>query len=273
MIHLKNDREIELLRASADLVGRTLGAVASAVVPGVSTLELDQIAEKFILGHGAKPAFKGYQVGREVFPATLCTSVNDEVVHGIPNETVLKDGDIVSVDCGVLLDGYYGDSAFTFAVGSISDENRQLLATTYDSLMSAIKVATTGKRIGDIGAAVQELCEERGYGVVKDLVGHGIGRSLHEDPQVPNYGRAGSGRKLKTGMVICIEPMINLGSAYVRTEGDGWTVKTADLMPSAHYEHMVVVRPGEAEVLTTFQYIEDALGVLPYKQNVDVAHG
>ena len=273
MIHLKNDREIERLRTSADLVGRTLGAVASALKPGVSTLELDAIAETFIRDHGATPAFKGYKVGREVFPATLCTSVNDEVVHGIPDNTVLEEGDIVSVDCGVLLDGFYGDSAFTFAVGTIADETQQLLATTYDSLMRAVGQATTGKRLGDIGSAVQELCEERGYGVVKDLVGHGIGRSLHEDPQVPNYGRAGSGRKLKTGLVICIEPMINLGTAYVRTEGDGWTVKTADRMPSAHYEHMVVVRPGEAEVLTTFQYIEEALGVLPFKQNADVAHG
>ena len=273
MIHLKNEREIEGLRASADLVGRTLGAVAPAVVPGVSTMELDQIAEKFILNHGAKPAFKGYRVGKEVFPATLCTSVNDEVVHGIPDNTLLKEGDIVSVDCGVLLDGFYGDSAFTFAVGAISEDTQLLLATTYDSLMLATKQATTGKRLGDIGAAIQELCEERGYGVVKDLVGHGIGRSLHEDPQVPNYGRAGSGRKLKSGLVICIEPMINRGSAHVRTEGDGWTVKTADSLPSAHYEHMVVVRPGESEILTTFRYIEDVLEVLPYKQIVDIAHG
>jgi methionyl aminopeptidase len=185
----------------------------------------------------------------------------------------LKAGDIVSVDCGVLLDGFYGDSAFTFAVGAISEDTQLLLATTYDSLMLATKQATTGKRLGDIGAAIQELCEERGYGVVKDLVGHGIGRSLHEDPQVPNYGRSGSGRKLKSGLVICIEPMINRGSAHVRTEGDGWTVKTADSLPSAHYEHMVVVRPGESEILTTFRYIEDVLEVLPYKQIVDIAHG
>ncbi|MDA1027436.1 MAG: type I methionyl aminopeptidase [Bacteroidetes bacterium] len=273
MIHLKNEREIQGLRASADLVGRTLGAVATAVRPGVSTIELDRIAESFIRDHGAKPAFKGYKVGREVFPATLCTSVNDEVVHGIPGETILKDGDIVSVDCGVLLDGFYGDSAYTFAVGSISDETQNLLATTYDSLMLAVGQATTGKRLGDIGAAVQELCEERGYGVVKDLVGHGIGRSLHEDPQVPNYGRAGSGRKLKTGLVICIEPMINFRSPHVRTDGDGWTVKTSDSLPSAHYEHMVAVRPGEAEVLTTFRYIEESLDVLPYKQFADAAHG
>lgn len=273
MIHLKTEKEIESLRASADLVGRTLGAVAAAVAPGISTLELDQIAESYIRDNGATPAFKGYRVGREVFPSTLCTSVNDEVVHGIPSNTVLKDGDIVSVDCGVLLNGYYGDSAFTFPVGTISDDTKQLLATTYDSLMLAIGQATTGKRLGDIGAAVQELCEERGYGVVKDLVGHGIGRHLHEDPQVPNYGRSGSGRKLKSGIVICIEPMINFGTAHVRTEGDGWTVKTADGQPSAHYEHMIVVRPGEAEVLTTFQYIENVLEVLPYKQNAEVAHG
>ena len=273
MVHLKSERELERLRASADLVGRTLGTVASSIAPGVTTSELDQIAEAFILDHNAKPAFKGYRVGKEVFPSTLCTSVNDEVVHGIPNQNPLKEGDIVSVDCGVLLNGYYGDSAFIFAVGDISDDTRALLTATYESLMLAIAESTTGKRLGDIGAAVQQHCELKGYGVVKDLVGHGIGQNLHEDPQVPNYGRFGSGRKLKTGLTICIEPMINRGTASVRTEGDGWTVRTSDSLPSAHYEHMIVVRPGEAEVLTTFRYIEEALGTLPYKQNADVAHG
>lgn len=273
MVHLKSDREVERLRASADLVGRTLGTVATAIAPGVTTLELDAIAEQFILDHDATPAFKGYRVGREVFPSTLCTSVNDEVVHGIPNNTPLKEGDIVSVDCGVFLNGYYGDSAFTFAVGDISDDTRRLLAATYESLMLGIEQASAGKRLGDIGAAIQQHCETQGYGVVKDLVGHGIGQNLHEDPQVPNYGRAGSGRKMKNGLTMCIEPMINRGTAAVRTEGDGWTVKTADSLPSAHYEHMIVVRPGEAEVLTTFGYIEDALGTLPYKLNADVAHG
>lgn len=273
MVHLKSNRELELLRASADLVGRTLGVVASAVGVGVTTAELNVLAETFIQDYGATPAFKGYQVGLEVFPATLCTSVNDHVVHGIPNNVPLQDGDVLSVDCGVLLNDYYGDSAYTFAIGDISDDSRQLLTTTYESLLLGIEQATSGKRLGDIGAAIQAHCEAMGYGVVKDLVGHGIGRNLHEDPQVPNFGRPGSGRKLKTGLTICIEPMINRGTASVRTEGDGWTVMTADSLMSAHYEHTVVVRSGEAEVLTTFNYIEEALAELPYKLNADVAHG
>lgn len=271
MVHLKSDREIERLRTSADLVGRTLGQIASLIRPGVSTLELDKVAEEFIRDHGAEPAFKGYKVGHLVFPGTLCTSVNDQVVHGIPDDRPLEEGDILSADCGVLLDGFYGDSAYTFAVGEISEETRALLTATYESLMLGIAEATTGKRLGDIGAAIQTHCEAKGYGVVKDLVGHGIGRNLHEDPQVPNYGRAGSGRKLKTGLTVCIEPMINRGTASVRTEGDGWTVKTADSLPSAHYEHMIAVRPGQAELLTTFRYIEEALDVLPYEQTTSVA--
>lgn len=273
MIHLKSEREIERLRASADLVGRTLAAVASRVAPGVTTAELDRIAENFIRDHQAEPAFKGYRVGNEVFPATLCTSIDDEVVHGIPNDQPLQDGSIVSVDCGVLLDGYYGDSAYTFAVGTQSKENRLLMTTTYEALMLGMGQATTGKRVGDIGAVIQLHCEAQGFGVVKDLVGHGIGRDLHEDPQIPNYGRAGSGRKLKTGLTICIEPMINRGSAGVRTEGDGWTVRTADSLTSAHYEHTVVVRPGEAEILTTFRYIEEVLKELPYKHIDEVVYG
>ncbi|MDA0684798.1 MAG: type I methionyl aminopeptidase [Bacteroidetes bacterium] len=271
MVHLKSDKEIERLRASADLVGRTLGEVAALVRPGVSTAELDKVAEEFIRDHGAEPAFKGYRVGSLVFPGTLCTSVNDQVVHGIPDDRPLEEGDVLSADCGVLLDGFYGDSAYTFAVGDISDEVSALLSTTYESLMLGIAQATTGKRLGDIGSAIQTHCEGRGYGVVKDLVGHGIGRQLHEDPQVPNFGRTGSGRKLKTGLTVCIEPMINRGTASVRTEGDGWTVKTADSLPSAHYEHMIAVRPGEADVLTTFRYIEEALDVLPYELTTSVA--
>ena len=273
MVHLKSEKDIEQLRASADLVGRTLGVVAAHVAPGVTTKELDRLAEEFIRDHGAEPAFKGYRVGSLVFPATLCTSVNDQVVHGIPNDLPLEEGDIFSADCGVVLNGWYGDSAYTFAVGQISDETKVLLTTTYESLMLGIAQATTGKRLGDIGAAVQAHCEARGYGVVKDLVGHGIGRNLHEDPQVPNFGRFGSGRKLKTGLTMCIEPMINRGTASVRTEGDGWTVKTSDSLPSAHYEHMIAVRPGEAEILTTFRYIEEALDVLPYEQTSIAAYG
>ncbi|NNF04661.1 MAG: type I methionyl aminopeptidase [Rhodothermales bacterium] len=271
MVHLKSEREIERMKASADLVGRTLGEVAKLIRPGVTTAELDRVAETCIRDHGAEPAFKGYRVGNNVFPSTLCTSTNDEVVHGIPSETELKDGDLLSVDCGALLDGWYGDSAYTFAVGEISEENQALCAATYRALHLAIDRAVTGNRLGDIGDAVQSYCEDLGYGVVRDLVGHGIGKSLHEDPQVPNFGRRGSGRKLRSGLVVCIEPMINRGTATVRTEDDGWTIRTADALPSAHYEHMVVVRPGEAEVLTTFRYIEDALDIVPYGDIQDAA--
>lgn len=271
MVHLKSDREIEKLRESARLVGRALGEVARHIRPGVSTLELDQVAEEFIEAHGAHPAFKGYRVGRQVFPSSLCTSVNDEVVHGIPGkDRVLADGDLVSVDCGVLLDGYYGDSAYTFAVGDVSPENLQLCRVTYEALHKGIEKAVAGNRIGDVSSAIQEHCEGFGYGVVQDLVGHGIGRNLHEDPQVPNFGRRGHGRKLRVGLTICLEPMINRGSAGVTTDPDGWTIRTEDGLPSAHYEHMIVVRGGKAEVLSTFEYIEEAVEA-PYKQ--ELAHG
>jgi methionyl aminopeptidase len=273
MVHLRSEREIEHLKVSADLVGRTLGEVAPYVAPGVTTAELDRIAESFIFDNGALPAFKGYRVGNELFPSTLCTSVNDEVVHGIPGNRVLGEGDIVSVDCGVIVDGFYGDSAYTFAVGEISEENRALCVATYESLLSGIDKAVEGNRLGDIGAAIQSHCETRGFSVVRDLVGHGIGKNLHEDPQVPNYGRQGTGRKLKSGLVICIEPMINRGGATVSTRSDGWTVRTSDGTPSAHYEHMIVVRGGEAEILTTFSYAESALNTLPYTTNLVLAHG
>lgn len=270
MIHLKSQREIDRLKASADLVGRTLAEVARRIEPGVTTQELDQVAEAFIVEHDAEPAFKGYQVGQMVFPNTLCTSVNDVVVHGIPNGEPLQDGDLVSIDCGVLLDGYYGDSAYTFAVGTLSDENRALCEATYGALYEGIGQAVAGRRVGDISYAVQRYCEQRGYGVVRDLVGHGIGRSLHEDPQVPNFGRQGTGRKLREGLTICIEPMINRGTHDVATEADGWTVRTGDSAPSAHYEHMIVVRRGQAEILSTFDYIEDVVDA-PYKEHV--VHG
>jgi len=269
MVHLKNEYEIERMRASADLVGRTLGEVARHIVPGVTTGYLDRVADEFISGHGALSAFKGYSVGKNVFPATLCTSVNDEVVHGIPGDTSLVEGDLVSIDCGVVLDGFYGDSAYTFTVGEISDANAALCSVTYDALQSAVGKAIAGNRLGDIGWAVQETCDAGGFGVVRDLVGHGIGQRLHEDPQVPNFGRPGNGRKLQEGLVICIEPMINRGGAAVMTDTDGWTVRTSDGLPSAHYEHMVVIRRGNAEVLTTFSYIEDALEILPYKTTAE----
>lgn len=271
MVHLKNAREIEGLRAAGDLVGRTLAEVARHVAVGATTMELDRVAEAFVRAHGAEPAFKGYRVGRNVFPATLCTSVNDQVVHGIPDDRPLEDGDLVSVDCGVVLDGFYGDSAFTFAVGTLSEENAALCRSTYESLIAAVGAARIGNRIGDIGHTVQQHCEADGFGVVRDLVGHGIGRSLHEEPSVPNFGRKGSGRKMKDGLVICIEPMINAGTDRVVTGTDGWTVRAADGKPSAHYEHMVAIRKGGTDVLTTFKYIEDVLGQAPYQESAPEA--
>ena len=255
MIPLKTDEEIEIQRQSSLLVGKTLAEVAKHIRPGVTTRELDKVAEKFILSHHAIPGFKGYGG----FPATLCISVNDAVVHGIPGDQVLKDGDIVSIDCGVLMNGFYGDSAYTFAVGEVDKEILMLLQRTKESLDLAVEQAVAGKRIGDIGNAVQRYVEGFGYSVVRDLVGHGVGRNLHEKPEVPNYGKRGSGIKLKTGMVLAIEPMINLGVKEVIQEKDGWTIRTADSKPSAHFEHDVAVRDGKADVLSTFKYIEEVL--------------
>ena len=266
MVHLKSTREIERLRASADLVGRTLAEVARYVRPGVTTSELDAVAEDFVRTHGAVPAFKGYRVGKlQPFPGTLCTSANDVVVHGFPGAVTLQEGDLLSVDCGVRLDGYYGDSAYTFAVGELAPEDAELCRVTHGALYEGIEQAVVGRRIGDIASAVQAYCEGRGYGVVRDLVGHGIGQSMHEDPQVPNFGRRGTGRKLKAGMTICIEPMINRGTHEVVTGSDGWTIRTADGLPSAHYEHMVAIGKGGPEILSTFEYIEAAVEA-PYKE-------
>lgn len=256
MVHLKSQREIERLRESADLVGRTLAEVAKHIDVGVTLNELDAVAEDFIRTHDAEPAFKGYQVGDNVFPNTLCTSVNDAVVHGIPDDYALQDGDLLSIDCGVKLNGYYGDYGYTFGVGTISEEDAALCRTTYESLWKGIEQAVEGNQVGDIGHAVQSHCEAQGYGVVRELVGHGIGQSLHEDPQVPNFGAPGQGRRLKRGLSICIEPMINQGVADVGTDPDGWTIRTADGFPAAHYEHMVVIHEGETEVISTFEPIE-----------------
>jgi len=253
---IKTAEEIELLRENALIVSRTLAAVAKEIKPGVQTKTLDKIAEEFIRSEGAVPGFKGYRG----FPATLCISLNEEVVHGIPGERVLLNGDIVSIDCGCLKHGYYGDSAYTFMVGEVKPEVVILLKRTKESLYRAVEVAVTGKRTGDIGAAVQDYVESYGYSVVRELVGHGIGKTLHEKPDIPNYGKRGSGQKLPEGLCICIEPMINLGTKNVVQANDGWTIRTADRMPSAHFELTVVIRKEKADVLSTFRFIEEVLG-------------
>lgn len=257
MIYLKSDIEIERMRDSALLVSRTLGEVGKYIEPGIQTGKLDQIAEDFIKKNNAKPAFKGYGPADNPFPGTLCISVNEEVVHGIPGTRELQEGDIVSIDCGVEKEGYFGDHAYTFAVGECDDKTLHLLKTTLESLYEGIKQAVHGNKIGDIGNAVQAYCEREGFGVVRDLVGHGLGRSLHEDPSVPNYGRKGRGERLRSGMTLAIEPMINMGTWKVNTLSDGWTIVTADNQYSAHFEHDVVVREGEAEILSTFDYIAE----------------
>jgi methionyl aminopeptidase len=255
MIQLKTDEEIEIQRQSSLLVGKTLAEVAKHIKPGIKTSYLDKIAEEFILDHEAVPGFKGYGG----FPGTLCISVNDEVVHGIPGERELIDCDIVSIDCGTLMNGFYGDSAYTFAVGNVDAEILELLKRTKESLYLAIEQAVAGKRIGDIGFAVQKHVESFGYSVVRDLVGHGVGRSLHEKPEIPNYGKRGSGIKLKKGMCLAIEPMVNMGVKEVTQDNDGWTIRTADGKPSAHFEHDVAVRNDKADILSTFEYIEEVL--------------
>lgn len=256
MIYLKTDEEIELLRESNLLVGMTLGELAKWIAPGITTLKLDKIAEEFIRDHGAVPGFLGYGA----FPNTLCVSVNEQIVHGIPSNYELKDGDIVSIDCGTLKNGFNGDSAYTFCVGEVAYDVRRLLKTTKESLYLGIEQAVEGKRVGDISNAVQTYCEKKGYSVVRELCGHGVGKRLHEDPEVPNYGRRGCGPLLKSGMVIAIEPMINLGSRNIVIERDGWTTRTRDRKPSAHFEHTVAVREGKADILSSFKYVEEVLG-------------
>ncbi len=255
MIFLKTEEEVELLRENNLLVSATLAEVGKHIKPGVTTLELDRIAEDFIRSHGAVPGFLGYGG----FPNTLCVSVNENVVHGIPSDYALKEGDVVSVDCGTILKGFYGDSAYTFGVGEIAPEVEQLLRVTKESLLKGVEQAVAGNRVGDISAAVQAYAESYGYGVVRELVGHGLGRNMHEEPEVPNYGRRGRGPLLKKGMVICIEPMINMGTKSVVFERDGWTVRTRDRKPSAHFEYAVAIRNGEADVLTDFSVIEEAI--------------
>ncbi|HPF93214.1 MAG TPA: type I methionyl aminopeptidase [Tenuifilaceae bacterium] len=249
----KTEEEIEILRLNADIVSRTLAEVGKQIKPGVTTLELDSIAEQYIRDNGAVPGFLGYNG----YPNTLCISVNDAVVHGIPSKYQLKEGDVVSVDCGTKFKGFYGDSAYTFAVPPISDSVNKLLRVTEESLYKGIEMAVDGNRVGDISHAVQYHAESNGFSVVRELVGHGLGKQMHEKPEVPNYGNKGKGSKLRSGMVICIEPMINLGSKSIYQESDGWTIRTYDKKPSAHYELTVVVQKGKADVLSTFKYIEE----------------
>lgn len=255
---MKSESEIEKMRTSAQLVSQTLAEVARFVEPGVTTAKLDQVAEDFLKKNNGRPAFKGYGPKKNKFPATLCISINEEVVHGIPSEKrKLQEGDIVSIDCGVEKDGYFGDHAYTFAVGECDDEKLELLRVTLDSLYRGIEQATHGNKIGDISHAVQSHCENHGFGVFRDLVGHGLGRSLHEDPSVPNFGKKGRGERLRSGMTLAVEPMITSGSWKIKTLNDGWTVVTADGSTAAHYEHDIVVREGKAEILSTFDYIRE----------------
>ncbi len=255
MIEYKSDNEIELIRESSLLVAKTLGEVAKHIRPGIKTIELDRIAEEFIRDHGAEPGFKGYQG----FTGTLCISPNEQVVHGIPGDRELKEGDIASIDCGVIKNGYYGDCAYTFAIGEIDEATRRLLNVTYQCLMLGIEQAVEGNTLGDVSSAIQQNAEKAGYGVVRELVGHGLGKNLHEPPEVPNFGKSGKGLTLRSGLVIAIEPMINLGKRFVVQEKDGWTIRTTDFKPSAHYEHTIAVRTEGADVLSSFQYIEESL--------------
>ncbi len=254
-IPIKTPEEIELIRMSARLVSKTLGLIAENIRPGISPLELDAMAEEFIRDHGGKPAF----LGLYDFPNTLCMSGNEQVVHGIPTKKPLEDGDIISVDCGVLMNGFYGDHAFTFEVGEVDEATKKLLRITRESLDKGIEQCIAGNRIGDISFAIQQHAERHGFGVVRELVGHGLGRQLHEKPEVPNYGKRGKGPKLKNGMVLAIEPMINMGTKNIVQHADGWTITTADKLPSAHFEHDVAIVNGEPEVLSTFEYVDQAL--------------
>ena len=258
MIKYKSKEEIVLMRESALVVSKTLGMLAANIQPGMTPLKLDELAEEFILDMGAKPGFKGLYD----YPHTLCTSVNEQVVHGMPTDRPLEDGDIISVDCGSILNGYYGDHAYTFPVGEISAEVRKLLQVTLQCLDLGIEQMCSGKRLGDIGFAIQQHAEKNGYGVVRELVGHGIGTEMHEEPQVPNYGRRGRGTKLQEGLVLAIEPMINMGVKNVKQLKDGWTIVTADGKPSAHFEHAVAIVDGKPEVLSTFDYIYEHIGEL-----------
>lgn len=257
MIQIKSAEEIELMRESALIVSKTLGMLAAEVKPGVSTLHLDGLAEAFIRDHGGVPGF----LGLYDFPNSLCMSPNAQVVHGIPNKEPLREGDIISIDCGVLKNGFYGDHAYTFEVGEVAADTKKLLTVTKQSLYIGIREFKAGNRVGDVGYAIQKFTEDHGYGVVRELVGHGLGRTMHEDPEMPNYGRRGRGKKFVEGMTVAIEPMTNLGTKNIKQLKDGWTILTADGKPSAHFEHNVAIVNGKPELLSTFTYIYDVLGI------------
>ncbi len=257
MIIPKSKEEIELMREAALVVSKTLGMLASEVKPGVTTLYLDKLAEEFIRDHQAVPGF----LGLYDFPNTLCMSPNAQIVHGIPNDTPLQEGDIISIDCGAIKNEYYGDHAYTFAIGEIKPEVEKLLRITKESLYVGIRELMVGKRVGDVGYAIQQYCEAHGYGVVRELVGHGLGKTMHEDPEMPNYGRRGRGKKFVEGMTVAIEPMINMGTKRIEQLKDGWTILTKDRKPSAHFEHDVAIVNGKPELLSTFAYIYEALGI------------
>jgi len=263
---IKTSEEIELIRESAQLVSKTLGMLASEIKPGINTLYLDNLAESFIRDHKGVPGF----LGLYDFPNTLCISPNSQVVHGIPNKEIIKEGEILSIDCGVLKNGYYGDHAFTFTVGEVDKEILELLETTKQSLYVGIEQFKVGNRVGDVGYAIQNYNESKGYGVVRELVGHGLGKEMHEKPEMPNYGKRGSGKKFKEGMVVAIEPMINMGTPNINQLNDGWTILTRDNKPSAHFEHNIAIVNGKPKLLSTFDYIYDSLGIksdeeIPFK--------
>ena len=262
-IVLKSKEEIELLRDSALIVSKTLGMLASEIVPGITSLELDRLAETYIRDHGAQPGF----LGLYDFPNTLCVSPNAQVVHGIPNKIPFEEGDIISIDCGALKNGFYGDHAYTFQVGNIRSDIKKLLEITKASLYEGIKSFKEGNRIGDLGYAIQNYCEKEGYGVVRELVGHGLGKEMHEGPEIPNYGKRGRGKKFVNGMVLAIEPMINQGTHKIKQLKDGWSIMTEDGRPSAHFEHNVALIDGKPELLSTFQYIYDAIGISSIEEN------
>jgi len=258
MIVIKTLEEIELMRESALIVSKTLGMLAKEVKPGVTTLQLDKLSEAFIRDHGAIPGF----LGLYDFPNTLCMSPNSQIVHGIPNNEPLLEGDIISIDCGALKNGFYGDHAYTFEVGEVTPEVKKLLEVTKQSLYEGIREYKAGNRVGDVGYAIQKYAEDHGYGVVRELVGHGLGSVMHEDPEMPNYGKRGRGKKFVEGMVVAIEPMINMGTKSINQLNDGWTILTKDGKPSAHFEHDVAIVNGKPELLSTFKYVDEALGTI-----------